>query len=731
MTEVVGMRLKYGTRLTAFLFILVAACSDGGGGNGSDSGTDAGSDTDSDADIDSDTDGDVDTDTVTDPDTEGYPEPGFPEDMGCGIDLDGGIDTDSCDGVDAGTSADCVRYVDIDVAASGDGLSWASAFKTVQEGIDDAYATMGPCDTCQIWVAEGTYYIFVDGVDDTVEVKPGMELYGGFDGTETSLDERDWDAHVATLDGHEYEDSENRVEHVVTTLGRNTLDGLVVTGGEVEGWGAGIAIEDGPFSLRHCTVKDNTSFGEGSVTIVSPYYQGDISITDCRFENSSGVGVGGGRLSVEDSVFFHDGLVFGAVDEGIVRNCQFIQGWIEVNGSNGVLIDSVSFGADDSECGGISVKNVSDVCVINSYLAGCRTALVSEYLSTIHVDNTVFVGNSSADWGGAADVRGPGLSTFTDCIFYDNYAGAYGSALSGVNVAVDHCFFLNNNLDNIGGVGGRVRMRDSIFSMDKLVACDGSRVSSSVMAGSSVISNGDNVFEDTVVVGSGAHSNFACGEIWEPDDACDFDYSEPILRRTTLAGSIFSGVQVGEWCDAVHVRGSLLWDNGGFGGPGTVKYSLLPDDDPGEGNISVDPMFNGYSASTGTWTDSYFDEGLFQTELTDDSASWEPGELAGKFVMISPAIKVAAPIADNTATTIWAWGNTMAYTAPGSLYEIIDLHLQSGSPAIDSGYGSNVSDLDIEGNPRYDDPSAANAYDCGTSTDCVEYVDMGAYERQL
>jgi hypothetical protein len=36
----------------------------------------------------------------------------------------------------------------------------------------------------------------------------------------------------------------------------------------------------------------------------------------------------------------------------------------------------------------------------------------------------------------------------------------------------------------------------------------------------------------------------------------------------------------------------------------------------------------------------------------------------------------------------------------------------------------------VEGNPRYDDPSATNAYDCGTDTDCVEYVDMGAYEYQ-
>jgi hypothetical protein len=60
----------------------------------------------------------------------------------------------------------------------------------------------------------------------------------------------------------------------------------------------------------------------------------------------------------------------------------------------------------------------------------------------------------------------------------------------------------------------------------------------------------------------------------------------------------------------------------------------------------------------------------------------------------------------------------------------IDLHLQAGSSAIDAGYGVGASDSDVEGNPRYDDPAAPNAYDCGGDTDCVEYVDMGAYEYQ-
>ena len=45
----------------------------------------------------------------------------------------GGYD-DECGGPDEVPA--CLFFVDVDVAASGDGKSWGTAFKTVQEGID-------------------------------------------------------------------------------------------------------------------------------------------------------------------------------------------------------------------------------------------------------------------------------------------------------------------------------------------------------------------------------------------------------------------------------------------------------------------------------------------------------------------------------------------------------------------------------------------------------------------
>ena len=54
----------------------------------------------------------------------------------------------------------------------------------------------------QIWVAAGTYKPTA-GTDRTISfaLKPGVGVYGGFAGTETALEQRDWRTNVTTLSG--------------------------------------------------------------------------------------------------------------------------------------------------------------------------------------------------------------------------------------------------------------------------------------------------------------------------------------------------------------------------------------------------------------------------------------------------------------------------------------------------------------------------------------------------
>ncbi|MCE5324050.1 right-handed parallel beta-helix repeat-containing protein [bacterium] len=70
-----------------------------------------------------------------------------------------------------------------------DGLSWSTAVRTIQKGIDRAAE-----NSSDVWVAAGTY-------NENVVMRQGTSLYGGFDGTETDLSDRDYITNKTIIDG--------------------------------------------------------------------------------------------------------------------------------------------------------------------------------------------------------------------------------------------------------------------------------------------------------------------------------------------------------------------------------------------------------------------------------------------------------------------------------------------------------------------------------------------------
>ena len=96
-----------------------------------------------------------------------------------------------------------------------DGSSWALAKRTVQAGINAASAV-----GAEVWVQAATY-------SERITLRPYAYVYGGFVGTETERDQRNWLVNVTTLDGQQQGSvvTGGPGEHV------SALDGFTVTGG--------------------------------------------------------------------------------------------------------------------------------------------------------------------------------------------------------------------------------------------------------------------------------------------------------------------------------------------------------------------------------------------------------------------------------------------------------------------------------------------------------------------
>lgn len=208
----------------------------------------------------------------------------------------------------------------VDRAASGsvhDGLSWATAFTTLQDGL--AAATSGT----EIWVADGIYYPDEGGSatnnsrSATFQLKQGVALYGGFTGSETQRVERNWRTNLTVLSGDLSQNDPDKnssgiitnpvtivtpnAYQVVTVSGvsSSVLDGFIITGGKANGTyvspcsvacGGGIFVDSSSPTLENLTIAGNGAayYGAGLTNINSSPTVTNVIIQANRAEISGG-----------------------------------------------------------------------------------------------------------------------------------------------------------------------------------------------------------------------------------------------------------------------------------------------------------------------------------------------------------------------------------------------------------------------------------------------------------
>jgi hypothetical protein len=312
-------------------------------------------------------------------------------------------ETASFDQMTAVTEVDIpetVFYVDVNATGENDGSSWEDAFSDLQEAIDEAYSVGGG----QLWVAAAVYTPGSER-DVSFELKEYVGIYGGFVGSETALDERDYNSYETILSGDIGTSglASDNVYHVLLGSQNALIDGLIIQDGYadgeiLDGFGGGMQnIEyESSTIIKNTTFKDNYAKEGGAVfnfyNSVSYFY--NVTIED----NTADIG---GAIACRSgcNIFIENSLIQNNVAE-------YRAGALLINYGSNVICTDVTF------------------------------------------DTNVTSGNGGAVWvDDQASQYGGTLPVFTNCTFSDNSAAYYGGAIHNFNAAettISSCIFSGN-----------------------------------------------------------------------------------------------------------------------------------------------------------------------------------------------------------------------------------------------------------------------------------------------
>jgi predicted outer membrane repeat protein len=242
------------------------------------------------------------------------------------------------------------RYVKATASGTGDGTSWANASNDIQ-------AMINACaNGDSVWIASGVYIPLYDGTGNVSPsnvrhkifyMKSGVKLYGGFAGTETTLNQRDFktnktvfsgdaDNNDTNTDGNFISESYTDIQgdnsyHILAILDCNNntaIDGIIFTGGKGDAasgtvpvgtsnalinTGAAISVDGSSPTIRNCVFIGNDGyFGitcNNNNTITNPTDTVKISNSyylNNRADYGGGIFLRRGSTLVDNVVFFNN-----------------------------------------------------------------------------------------------------------------------------------------------------------------------------------------------------------------------------------------------------------------------------------------------------------------------------------------------------------------------------------------------------------------------------------------
>jgi len=307
-----------------------------------------------------------------------------------------------------------VIYVNAASPPGGDGLTWASAFSDLRDGLALSASSAGARP--EVWVAQGVYR--PDGGtgnrNSSFVLPNGVIVRGGFVGAETTAGERQLPLQGTVLSGDIGQsgvDTDNSYHVLVQRqlFATVEIEGLVIRDGRADQTGfpnnsGGGFLNEWNATVRDCVFENNEALAAGG-GLYSRF--GTATVINCAFRNNSALSEGGGAF---------------IRDLGSVSGCVF-------TGNNG------GFGGGLSLLGIVAVRGSE----FRSNFA-IRGGGLYTTLSGATVSRCRFLGNGATLGGGVYLAAGAFLGhSFFGANTGSNGAGVYVQGAAACTV--DHCVF--------------------------------------------------------------------------------------------------------------------------------------------------------------------------------------------------------------------------------------------------------------------------------------------------
>ncbi len=333
-----------------------------------------------------------------------------------------------------------ILYAAPSPGGSGDCSNWADAC-TLQTALTSA----GSGD--QIWVQMGVHKPTTT-TNRTISfmLKSGVAVYGGFNGSETALDQRNPGMNITVLSGDIDNNDLTDPNGVVTTtnniIGANgyhvvnssgvtetaVLDGFTITAGQANGAapnnsGGGMLNDSSSPTLSDVTFSGNFALQGGGMhnTVSSP------RLTNITFSGNSANASGGGLLNESNSNPILTNVTFVGNSAGSSGGGIF--NWLSSNPS----LTFVTFISNTADTGGGMFNFGSN--------------------SNPTLTNVEFTGNTATRWGGGMFLNRITIPVLTNVIFNGNNAQSGGGMFSNDRSSpiLTNVLFSGNSATGSGG----------------------------------------------------------------------------------------------------------------------------------------------------------------------------------------------------------------------------------------------------------------------------------------